>query len=77
MKNLQTKIMVSLLDLKYRMEKAWKDERGDTNIIAIILIILVVIALAVLFRDKIGEVVTNLFDQVDSQTSGFYTEYSS
>lgn len=71
MKNLQTKIMVSLLDLKYRMEKAWKDESGEANIIAIILIIIVVIGLAVFFKDQIGQIVTGLFAKISSALNGF------
>ena len=46
-------------------------ERGGAEIIAIILIIVVVIGLAALFRDEIKEVVTNLMERIKGEAGGF------
>lgn len=48
------------LKAKNTMLRILKDERGDTNIIAIILILAIVIALAIIFKDAIK----GLFDQI-------------
>lgn len=40
------------------------DERGEVNMIAIILIIIVVIGLVAVFRDKITEVINLLIDKI-------------
>jgi Flp pilus assembly pilin Flp len=45
-----------------------KDEKGETNIVAIILIIVIVIGLVVIFKDRIGSLIDNLFDKIDSKT---------
>ena len=57
-----------LFNQKFKVENAVRDflneERGDTNIIAIILIIIVVIALVGIFREQMIEIVTSLFQQI-------------
>ena len=45
-----------------------KDEKGETNIVAIILIIVIVIGLVVIFKDRISSLIENLFDKIDSKT---------
>lgn len=42
----------------------FKKENGDTNIIAIVLLIVIVIALAVIFRDSITSLVRRLMNKV-------------
>ena len=53
------------------LEDFAKEERGGAEIIAIILIIVVVIGLAALFRDEIKEVVTNLMERIKGEAGGF------
>ena len=48
-----------------------EDERGETNIIAIVLIIIVVIAVAAIFREKIFDLIGRLFTKVDSGVEDF------
>ena len=71
MKKLKEKIIIGLLDWKYRMERAWGDERGDTHIIAIILVLIVLIALAVIFKDQLIGIVNNLFGRVNDDLNNF------
>lgn len=42
-----------------------ENEKGEVNIIAIVLIIIVVIALVVIFRDQIESLITNLFKRIN------------
>ncbi len=44
---------------------AFHNERGEVNIIAVILLVLVAIALAALFKDRIVKVVNSLFEKID------------
>lgn len=48
-----------------RIKSFFEEEQGETNIIAIILLILVVVGLVVIFRDKITELINSLFGKVD------------
>ena len=48
-----------------------RDDRGETNIIAIVLIIIVVIAVAAIFREKIFDLIGRLFTKVDSGVEDF------
>jgi len=56
---------------KLALDSMLQDERGEVNIIAIILIVIVVIALVVIFRDAIKEVVTGLIDRIKEATASF------
>lgn len=57
-----------LFNQKFNIERRLNDflseERGDTNIIAIILLIIVVIALVAIFRTQMTDIVNGLFNQV-------------
>ncbi len=48
-------------------KQAFYDEEGDggTGIIVAIILIIIAVSLAIIFRDKIGEFVGKLFNQVD------------
>ena len=59
-----------LCNQKFNVERRVNDflseERGDTNIIAIILLIIVVIALVAVFRTQMTNIVNGLFNQIKS-----------
>lgn len=65
------KIMLGYFKAKCKMMSFFEDETGDTNIIAIILLIIVVIAMAIIFRDQIGRVINSLFGKVSNEVDGF------
>jgi len=47
---------------------SWKfDQRGEVNIIAMVLIILVVIALVAIFRNEMTDIVTKMFEKIRTQ----------
>lgn len=45
------------------------DEKGDTNIIAILLLIVVVIGLVAVFKDRMVQLVNNLFDKIGTNAN--------
>ena len=57
MKNLiaktAAKATIKMAQAKAKMMNALKDERGEVNLIAILLIIVVVVGLVIIFRDSI------------------------
>lgn len=63
MSKLVNKIYFKGLQAKEKLSKLWKNESGEANIIAIIIVLAIVIALALMFRTKIME----LFNQIWSQ----------
>jgi len=42
----------------------FKDEQGDTNMISIIIILVIVVALAIVFRKNIAALANNLWNQI-------------
>lgn len=58
---LQTKMRNFAEDFK-------KEERGASDIVAILLIILVVVAIAFVFKEQLGKLVTNVFNKVNENT---------
>lgn len=58
---LQTKMRNFAEDLK-------KEERGASDIVAILLIILVVVAVAFIFKDQLTNLVENVFKKVNANT---------
>ena len=63
--------------IKGKIRNFWNDESGDTNFIAIILIIAVVVVLAGIFltfatgaMNKVSDQVTNFVDSAGSQGAG-------
>jgi Flp pilus assembly pilin Flp len=52
----------------------WEDESG-IGTIEMVLIMVVLIALILVFKDKIGELLEDIFDEIDSQASEVYKPY--
>ena len=68
---MKMKLLRGYFRAKGLLEDFAKEERGGAEIIAIILIIVVVIGLAAVFRDGIKEVVTNLMERIKGEAGGF------
>lgn len=45
----------------------WLEERGEVNMVAIVLIILVVIALVAIFRDNLIRLLGSLFEKIEQE----------
>lgn len=74
MKKLKRKIDNALLRAKLsvqnRAAEVLTNERGDTNIIAIILILVVVIGLVIIFRDQLTSLVQRIFGSINEDVDG-------
>lgn len=60
MSKLASKLYVKGLMAKEKLSKLWKNEQGEANIIAIILVLAIVIALALVFKSSL----TALFNRI-------------
>ena len=70
MSKLATNLYIKGLQAKEKLSKLWKNERGEANIIAIILVLAIVIALAIIYRSSLtalfNKIWGSLFADVDS-----------
>ncbi len=64
MKEMMTKLYVTCLMATTDFKKFLKNEQGDTNIIAIILILAIVIALAIVFRTQLTALFNNIWSRI-------------
>ncbi len=53
---------------KKAADKFLKDERGDVNVVSIVVLIAIAVILALAFKDKIVELLTKLFKGIDENT---------
>ena len=64
--------MNSLLRLKEQgkeaLRKFFTDEEGDTNLISIIVVLVIVMALALLFRNNITKIVKAMWGKIETST---------
>ncbi len=58
-------LMSVLLTAQYKAGRFFKKEDGEVNIIAIIVLIGIAILLALIFKDRIAELINNLFDTIN------------
>lgn len=61
MSKLTTKLCTMGLRAKEKLSKLCKNESGEANIIAIILVLAIVIALALVFKDKLTELFNSIW----------------
>lgn len=73
MANLAMQVYVKALLAK---QKFLEEERGAVDIVAIVVLIGIAIALALFFREGIGEILDDMFDSISSQAGGAFDEYS-
>lgn len=56
-----------LIDLKLRSRNLWqrllRDEKGDTNFVAIIVLVVVIIAVAGVFKEQLTGAINDVFDK--------------
>lgn len=70
MSDLLFKIYFMGCNAKNKAMDLFKKENGETNIIAIVLLIVIVIALAVIFRDSITALVQRLLNKITTNADG-------
>ncbi|MNI64920.1 hypothetical protein D3C73_1203920 [compost metagenome] len=59
-----------LSQFNVKMQGLWSDERG-LGMLEMILIIAVIVIIAIIFRDKLSEIVESLLNKADSKTDKF------
>lgn len=57
-------------NLKEDIRDFFRKERGGSEIIATIVLIAIVVLLAVLFKDQIGTLVTNMWKDINTNSQG-------
>ncbi|MCR4614912.1 MAG: flagellin-like protein [Clostridiales bacterium] len=71
MSELLLKIYLMGCNAKKKAMDMIKSESGETNIIAIVLLIVIVIALAVIFRTQITNLVTRVWSRIFTDANTF------
>lgn len=71
--------MLNVVDRMYiaaqaKWNKFRKEERGDVNIVSIVVLCGIVIALAVVFRKQLASLITNVMSEVETKASKVATE---
>lgn len=56
--------MMALLNLKFAARKFFKNERGEVNVVAIVVLIAVAVVLALLFKNEIARLIRSLIQQI-------------
>ena len=78
MNKLYANVQASANVCKNRIARFFKDERGEVNIIAIIIILAIALALAVIFRNQIVKLFDQIWDGIwaDSNNQDYNGKYS-
>lgn len=71
MSKLADKLYYKALAAKVKIGQILKDEKGDTNIIAIIIILAIVIALAIVFKAQLSALFNKIWTKLFSATDAF------
>ncbi len=61
---LDAKLTVAKWNMKERAKDFFSEERGDTNLITIIVVLVIVMALAVVFRQNIASLVNGIWTKI-------------
>lgn len=61
---------IGLRSAAARAQRIFRDERGEVNIVATVLLIVVAVALVVIFRDRMKTLLGSIFDSIDGKVTG-------
>lgn len=64
MQDFQNFLIAKYVEAKMKMDSFLKNEKGEANIIAVILILAIVIALVVIFRKSITKMVNQIWKEI-------------
>lgn len=59
-------LIAKYVEAKMKMDSFLKNEKGEANIIAVILVLAIVIAIVVIFRKSITEMVNKLWQNINT-----------
>ena len=57
-------IAMMKLWIQAKLGKFVKDEKGEVNIVAMVILIGIAVVLAIIFKDAIGELITSMLTQI-------------
>ena len=60
-----TKLYINAMLFKMSLKEKFKEQKGEVNIVAIVVLIGIAIVLALLFKDKIAKLLDDLFNIID------------
>lgn len=64
MQDFQNFLIAKYVEAKMKMDSFLKNEKGEANIIAVILVLAIVIALVVIFRKSITKMVNDIWAEI-------------
>lgn len=70
---MKTFLQIKKMQMKQILKEKWEEllsEEGDTNFVSIILIMVIVIAIAVIFKEQLTAAVENVFSQLTDFIGG-------
>lgn len=70
MKNIMKKLDKAMFSLMSRVYGFGCEERGEVNLVSILLIIVVTVGLVIIFRDRLSDLVGSIFDKIGSSIDG-------
>ncbi len=65
-----SKLYVKAVVAKMMLVEKLKSEKGEVNIVAIVVLIGIAVLLAVFFKDAIGKLIDTLFKSINSTAAG-------
>ena len=71
MLDLQVRMMNRALKMKEAMVEKMTDERGDTNVVSVVIVLVIVVGLAAFFKDKIGGLINGIWDKAANEATPF------
>ena len=67
------RIDMMLLTIKSLFEEKIREERGDVNVVAIVVLIAVAVVLAVLLKDALSNLINNLMTQITGKANSIFS----
>ncbi len=73
-KEMNTLVIKAMVYWQMFKNRFFEEERGDVNVVSIVVLIGVAVLLAVFFKDKIGELLKTLFNQIGDSADNVVTK---
>lgn len=66
---MQMYMMMALFNIKCAAKKFLKNERGEVNVVAIVVLIAVAVVLALLFKDQIAKLIRDMINAISGKAA--------
>lgn len=71
---MMSNLNLMMIAVKAKMQRFLRDERGDVNIVSLVVLIGVAVLLAIVFKDAIGKLLTELLNTIKGNSSNVVNE---